>query len=192
MRQSHRVTDFVRNRRRDILGAPGSNGIREDVAILLCRAKGPDVSDAAAAVAGTADDDAHRVRRSFKNGLVGRDGNVIGRVILCDIQINLIDELKLFCGEGRRIAVDVIRRMKLAAPAGIAICESAKVQIDHVRRFRNAAGDRETVHFNRRVVDIYGAELFVRVNRYAGLVVRRIPGVHRVQNETFGRVGLTD
>ena len=63
------------------------------VAILFLRSEGTDVRDAAASVADSADNDANRVGRRFKDRLIGRNGNVVRRVVFLDAKDNLVDVL---------------------------------------------------------------------------------------------------
>ena len=186
--QAHGVSDFVRNRIRNRLR--GVQRFREDVAVLFVGAEGAKIRDAAAIVASTADNDANRVRRGFEDGLIRRNGNVIRRVVLGDAEINLVDPLLFRRVERGRIAVEIERRVKFAAPTGSV--NTVEVEINDVRRFRDAAGNREPIEFDGRIVDVNGAELLVRVDRDSRLVVRGIPRVHRVENEASRRVRLTD
>ena len=186
------MSDFMANRFGDILRVTISKRIGEDIAILLVGAERPDVSDAAATVANAADDGANRVRRGVKDGLIRGDGDVVGGVIFLNHKVDLINEFEFFRREGRRIAVDVVRRVQFAAPTGFSFVKTAKVEINHVLSVRHAARDGESVHFNSRIVDVDRAEFFIRVDRNAWLRILDIPCVHGVKDETFGRIGLVD
>ena len=190
--EPHGVPDFMANRFGDILRVSISKRVRENVAILLAGSERPNVSDAAASVAGTADDDANRVRRGVEDGLIRSDGDVVSRVIFLNHKVDLTNEFKLFRREGRWIAVDVIRRVQFSAPTGIAFVETAKVEVNHVLSVRHAASNGEAVHFDGRVVDIDRAEFLVRVNRNARLRILDIPCIHGVENEALGRIRLVD
>ena len=188
VREVEGVPDFVRNRFGDRLRR--TEGVREDVAVLFLRAERVQVGDAAAIVAGSADDDANRVRGGVEDVLVGRNGNVKRRVVFGDAEVNFVDRFEFGVVEGSRVAVEVVSRVRFAAPARAV--DPAEIEVNNVRRFRDAAGEGEAVKFDGRVVDVHNAEFFVRVDRNARTVVFSVPSGGRVENEAFFAERLVD
>ena len=188
VREVKRVPDFVRNRFGDVFRR--TEGVREDVAVLLLRAERIQVGDAAAVVSGSADHNANRVRGGVEDVLVGRNGNVERRVVFGDAEVDFVDRFEFGVVEGRRVAVEVVSRVRFAAPARAV--DPAEVEVNNVRRFRDAAGEGETVKLDGRVVDVHHAEFFVRVDRNARTVVFGVPSERRVEYEAFFAKRLID